>query len=153
MGLLLTKCFSLWKDATANWRLAQVARISRERILCGGFTDPAGGLLSATNATVNPSGGWDYIEYTTVAGAGAVQRVWGWTASSEQDMYLEKDGTRVFGQGVATLDMAAPAVKVDSFAAAVSNEYVNISYRVRFSAAGKTFTQPHTIRASLVNKE
>jgi len=155
MGMMLTKCFSLWQDATANWRLAQYARICRERILCGGFADPSGGLLSATNATVYTSSGWGYIEYTTTAGSGVVQQVWGWTGTAEQDIWLNKGGSQwAYGQGVSTyLSNAPPTVKVDSFVAVVSNDIVTISYRLRLSAAGKTFTLPHTISAGLVNKD
>lgn len=154
MGMLLNRCFSLWKDATANWRLAQYARISRERILSGGFTNPATGLLSATNAIIVPYGSWDYVEYRTVSDVGAVQQVYGWTGLAEQDLWLKRDSVWAYGQGVASYPAnAAPAVKVDSFIATVSNDIVNISYRLRFSAAGKVFTQPHTISAWLVNKE
>lgn len=152
MGLLLTKCFSLWKDATANWRLAQVARISRERILCGGFADPSGGLLSATNAVVSDSSGWNYIQYVTVAGSGVIQQIRGWGGSSDdKSIQLKKgSGDWVYAQGSGDSE---PKVKADSFAVSVNNEYVTISYQVRFSAAGKVFTLPHTISASLVNKE
>ena len=157
MGVLLTKCFALWKDATANWRLAQYARISRERILSGGFASPAGGLLSATNATVHVDGGWDYVEYQTVTGTGGVQQVYGWAGSLEQDILIRRSsGTPqwTYGQSAATYSYSYNTpVKVDLFAASVSNDMVNITYRMRFSAAGQVFTQPHTIHACLVNKE
>jgi prepilin-type N-terminal cleavage/methylation domain-containing protein len=155
MGMLLSKCFTLWKDATANWRLAQYARISRERILSGGFVDPSGGLLAATNITVNPYGSWSYIEYKTTDGPGVAQQVYGWTGTSAQNLWLKKGAsTWAYGQGVASYPAnAAPPVQVDSFSASVSNQMVTLSYRLRLSAAGKTFSQPHTIRAWLVNKE
>ena len=154
MGTLLTKCYSLWKDATANWWLAQYSRIARSRILCGGFTDPAGGLLAATNAISVPDGSWDYVEYKTVANTAVVQQVYGWKGDAEQDLWLNKDGTWAYGQAVAAYPAnAAPAVKADSFVASVSNDVVNITYRLRLSTAGKTFTQRHTINATLVNKE
>ena len=150
MGHMLTKCFSLWKDSTANWRLAQVARISRERILCGGFTDPSGGLLSATNATLNPSGGWGSVDYKTAAGAGVLYQIRGWPGIADENILLNKGASSVYGQGSGD---ANPEIKVDSFVASVTNDLVKISYRLRLSAAGKTFTLPHTIQACLVNKE
>jgi prepilin-type N-terminal cleavage/methylation domain-containing protein len=152
MGMVLTKCFSLWKDSTAHWRLAQYARISRERILCGGFADPSGGLLSASNAVISLDSGWKYLQYITVAGSGNLQQIRGWDGTAEDKDIQLRDGASswVYGQGSGAV---APTIKVDSFIAAVSNDLVTISYRMRFSAAGKSFTQPHTIQACLVNKE
>lgn len=147
MGMVLSRCFALWKDATANWRLAQYARLSRERILCGGFTNPACGLLSASNAVVTVPSGWRLIEYETVADSG-VQRVYGWSGEAEQNIWLNHGSSWAYGQGI-----SAPTVFVDSFAASTSNDVVDITYRLRLSAAGKLFTQLHTIQANLVNKE
>jgi len=152
MGILLTRCFSLWQDATAHWRLAQYARISRERILSGGFTDPRGGLLAATNAVIASATGWNNIEYGTAAAAGVVQQIRGWGGSADDKDILLKSGSSgwVYGQSAGA---DVPAVKVDSFAASITSNLVLISYQLRFSAAGKTFTQPHAIRACLINKE
>jgi prepilin-type N-terminal cleavage/methylation domain-containing protein len=156
MGMLLTKCFSLWKDATAHWRLAQYGRISRERILSGAFTNPVSGLLSATNAAIYNGGAWDYVEYRTMDSTGVVYQVYGWKAASEQELWIGRSPGSpqwAYGQGVAFYPSnAAPPVKVDSFSASVSNNIVVMSYRLRMSAAGKTFTQPQTISAWLVNK-
>lgn len=155
MGSVLVKSFSLWKDATAHWRLAQVSRIARERILSGGFANPSDGLLSASNATVSPYGSWTYLEYKTVLGSGVTHQVYGWTGTAEENLWIKKGASSwVYGQGVAVwLTNNAPVVKVDSFSATVSNDIAEITYRLRFSSAGKTFIQPHTVRACLVNKE
>lgn len=153
MGMVLSKSFSLWKDASAHWRLAQYSRIARERILRGGFADPIGGLMGATNAVVVPySSNWDYIEYQ--AKTSGVRRIWGWTGSAEQDIWLYDDTqspTWSFAQGMGY--PTHPSVRVDSFDAVTSNQIVMLTYRLRFSAAGKIFTQPHTIRAYLVNEK
>jgi len=165
MGMVLTKCFSLWKDATANWRLAQYARISRERILCGGFANPSGGLLSATNVTLYMNGNWDYFQYGTVAGSGVTQLVCGWGDEDDENtqygdpvygnLLLRLGASEwAFAQSVANYSYSYNTpVKVDSFAASITNDILLISYRLKFSAAGKTFTLPHTIQACLVNKE
>lgn len=154
MGTLLGKCFSLWKDASANWQLSQVARISRERILCGGFANPQDGLLSATNVTVNLNSGWSYVEYVTAAGSGVVERTYGWSSQADADLLLLRGAWQwAFGQTVANYSYSYETpVKVDSFTASSSNDIVTISYRLHVSAAGKTFTLPHTIQACLVNK-
>lgn len=152
MGIVLTRCLSLWRDATAHWRLAQYARISRERILYGGFTDPSGGLLSASNVVVSVDSGWKYIQYTTATGGSSVKQIRGWDGLATDKNIQLRDGSSpwVYGQSSGA---AAPIIQVDSFVAAVTNDLVTISYRMIFSAAGKTFTQPHTIQACLVNKE
>ncbi|HNX52791.1 MAG TPA: prepilin-type N-terminal cleavage/methylation domain-containing protein [Pontiellaceae bacterium] len=152
LGLVMTKCFALWKDATSHWQLAQYARISRERILCGGFADPSGGLLSATNAVTVPDSGWSYLQYITVAGSGAVQQVRGWNGEADDKSIQLKNGSSSWVYGQASGD-AEPVVKVDSFSATVSNDLVTVVYRLKLSAAGKSFTQMQTIHACLVNKE
>lgn len=165
MGSLLSKCFMLWKDAMANWRLAQYTRVARARILSGGFANPPDGLLAATNVNVYVDGGWDYIEYVTVASSGVVERVYGWGSADDSNALYDNavygnillkrgNGSWAFAQAVANFSYSYDTpVKTDSFAATVSNDMVQISYRMKFTAAGKTFTQPHTISARLVNKE
>ena len=152
LGLVMTKCFSLWKDATANWQLAQYARISRERILYGGFADPGGGLLSATNVVVSPDSGWNYLQYTTVTGSGSLQQVRGWSGEADDKNIQLKNGSSAWVYGQASGD-ADPTVKVDSFSITTTNDLVTIAYRLRLAAAGKLFTQMQTIRTCLLNKE
>lgn len=158
MGMLLTKCFSLWKDATAHWRLAQVARISRERLLCGFTNNVSGGvtnltgLLSATNAIISSDSGWQTLAYQRDGESVVSYIVRGWAGvADDKDIQLRKGVSAwVYGQ---TYGTAVPDIKVDSFAVSTSNNLVTISYRLRFSVAGQTFTQPQTISASLVNEE
>lgn len=161
MGMLLSKCFSLWMDATSNWRLAQVARISRERILTGAFPASSGqpmtGLLGATNTLAFSSGDWECIRYRTMESAGTAYQLYGWRDSAEQNIWINRSSGSppwAYGQGVATFPFGtAPTIKADSFEIGGSNKIVTITYRVRMSAAGKTFTQPHSISAWLINKE
>jgi len=157
MGMLLTKCFSLWKDATANWRLAQYARISRERILCGfvnyvsgGVTNQTG-LLSATNAVVTTDSGWTYIQYSRIDDP-VVYQIRGWLSSADdKDMQLKR-GFSVWVYGLSS-GSTAPEIKVDLFSATVTNDVVTIMYRLGLPSAGKTFYQQQTITTSLLNQE
>lgn len=158
MGLVLSKSFSLWKDATAHWQLAQYARISRERILCGFTNNVSGGstnlagLLSASNAVVTINSGWDYISYNKLDETDVVYQVRGWPdEADDKNIQLRKGSASwVYGQSTGSDE---PGVKVDKFSASVSNDLVTIIYRLRLSSAGKTFTQWQTINACLVNKE
>jgi prepilin-type N-terminal cleavage/methylation domain-containing protein len=138
MGMVLNKGFSLWLDSMANWRLSQYARISREHILRGGFADPKDGLMAATNITITSYGGQDCIEYRTLMGTNGVQRIAGWNGSSSK-LWLN--------QGSSWLD-AAPTVELDSFAVNSTNR--SITYRLKFSAAGKTFKLSQTIQTTNV---
>lgn len=158
MGMLLTKCFSLWKDATANWRLAQYARISRERILCGVTYNASGGvtnltgLLSATNAIIASDSGWSSVTYGRIGEPGVVYTVRGWPLEADdKHVQLRRDvATWVYAQSSGSTE---PDTRIDSFVAAFTNNILTVSYRLRLSAAGKTFTQPHTIQTYLINKE
>ncbi|MCU0856803.1 MAG: prepilin-type N-terminal cleavage/methylation domain-containing protein [Pontiellaceae bacterium] len=160
MGSVLVKSFALWKDATAHWRLAQVSRIARERILCGAFSDPSGGLLAASNVSIVAS------TYALNVGYQAGTNFYGvcaYTNIYQPRMYLidQQDITpfwigdcdqwswaiRVGNSG------GVPDVEVDSMTAVTTNDLVIITYRLSLSAAGKTNYLPHTIRACLVNKE
>lgn len=160
MGMVLSKCFSLWKDASAHWKLAQYARISRERILHGGFANPAGGLLSATNVSIVETSFALNVGYATESnfyGVCAYTNIiyprlylldqktiapywsggyddWRW------GMRMDKSGT-------------IPDVQVTHMIASNQNHLVTIAYRLQFSAGGKIFTQPQTIRAYLINEE
>jgi hypothetical protein len=158
MGTLLTKCFSLWKDATAHWRLAQVARISRERILCGVTNFVSGGvtnltgILSASNAVITLDSGWSVIGYGRADEPSVLYQIRGWPGEGDDKNIQLRRGVAswVYGQSSGA---AEPDIKIDSFTSSISNNIVTITYRLRLSAAGKTFTQPHTIYTSLINSE
>jgi len=160
MGSLLSKCFLLWKDATANWRLAQYARISRERILCGGFADPAGGLLAASNVNIYASSfalNVGYQSGTNYFGVCA------YTNIVQPRMYL-LDQRNILPYWIGGYDdwrwgvrmdnnMPIPDIEVDTMTALQSNDLLTISYRLRLFSGGKTNFLSHTIKACLVNKE
>jgi hypothetical protein len=158
MGILLTKCFSLWKDATANWRLAQYARISRERILCGVTNNVSGGvtnltgLLSATNAVIASDSGWSSVSYGRIGETGVVYTIRGWPLEADDKHIQLRRGVAswVYAQSSGT---AEPEAKIDTFTAVLTNNILTVSYRLQLSAAGKTFMQPHTIQTYLINKE
>lgn len=135
MGMVLTKSFSLWKDATARWQLSQYARISRERILHGGFADPRGGLLSATNVSVVENS----VTYRTVEGSGSTQ-----LTVVSNSLQLAQGSNWV---------NAAQSVGADSLSSVESVNLLQIIYGLSFSAAGQTFTQSNTITAFLINKD
>ena len=136
MGMVLSKSFSLWLESMANWRLSQYARISRERILRGGFADPKDGLMSATNISITSYSGRDCIEYRTLAGTNGVQRIAGWDGNSS-NIWLN--------QGSLWLN-AAPTVEMDSFV--VNSTDRSITYLLKFSAAGKTFSLSQTLQTT-----
>ncbi len=153
MGSLLSRCFSLWMDASAHWKLAQHSRITRARILNGGF-GAGSGLLSATNATVSLYGGWDLITFYPVISPG-YREVYGWMGSSPQNVWLKNsvDGQWAWAQSVSYFGTSSdPTVKVDSFDAVLSNKVMTINYTLNFMAMGKTNKQPQTIRAYLINQ-
>jgi hypothetical protein len=157
MGMLLSKCFSLWKDATANWRLAQYARISRERILSGftnsvliGITNQTG-LLSATNAVVTSVSGETVLEYGR-EGELSMYQIRGWAGEADDKHIQMRKGTSAWVYGLSP-GSAEPEIKVDSFTAIATNDLVTIVYRLKFFSAGKMFTQWQTITTSLLNQE
>ena len=152
MGVLLNRCFSLWIDASAHWRLAQYARISRERILTGGFNDPSGGLLSATAVAMDTTPPWTVLSYATLSKTAGEERIRGWPGVATDKNIQLKSGLSDWVYGAAT-GTSAPPVRVDLFSTVMSNDVVSIIYRLRFSAAGRTFEQPQTLRARLINME
>ena len=158
MGLLLSKCFSLWKDSTARWRLSQYARISRERILSGITNNVYGGatnltgLLSASNVVVKVADGYTVVEYGRIDDTHNAYQIRGWPGdASDKHIQIRRGDTDwVYALG---LGSSVPEIKVDRFTASVSNHVVTIAYRLGLSAAGKTFYQPQTIITSLLNEE
>lgn len=161
MGALLTRSFSLWMDAMANWKLAQHARVARARLLDGGFYFPVAGItnlvvktgwLSSTGVTTAAASGEAYVQYYPLGTTGGAHRAYGWTnAVAGKDLRLRNGGsTWLLGQSVAATNYAAD-VRVDMFKPFVTNIMVTATYRLNLSAMGKTFTQPCTVQAYLIN--
>lgn len=154
MGIVLTRCFSLWKDAMAHWQLAQYGRVVRTRVLFGGF-GPGTGLLSATNHTVAPFGNYTYVTYYPL-GAGGLHQAYGRSDTATEDLRLARSSgspALVLAQSVTQSGGFSPPVKVCDFqAVSLTNRLLRITYELRLSSMGKTFVQPQTIRASLVNE-
>ncbi|MEI7850870.1 MAG: prepilin-type N-terminal cleavage/methylation domain-containing protein [Kiritimatiellales bacterium] len=158
MGLLLSKCFSLWKDSTAQWRLSQYARISRERILSGVTNYVSGGvtnltgLLAASNAVVTADAGYTTIAYNLATETGVLYQIRGWPGeSSDKHLQIKRQGSDwVYALSSGS---AAPEIKVDLFSASYFSNVVTISYRLQSSVAGKPVYQPVRITTSLLNEE
>ncbi|MBI9021085.1 MAG: type II secretion system protein [Verrucomicrobia bacterium] len=153
MGSLLSRCFSLWMDASANWKIAQHSRITRARILSGGF-GPGSGLLSSSNTTVSAYGSWDRIRFYPIAVSG-YREVYGWPSDVPQNIWLKNsvDGQLAWAQSVSYAGASSePLVKATAFDAVLSNKVMTINYTLNFSAMGKDFEQPQTIRAYLINQ-
>jgi len=155
MGVLLTRSFTLWMDGTARWRLAQHARVTRSRLLDGGFnvTNRGGaftGWLSSSGVTFGVSSGEAYVDYCPIQTAGTF-RAYGWTNDAAgKNLRLQRDSVWTLGQNVAASDYAA-SVTVDRFSPRITNGAVVATYRLRLEAMGRTFEQPCTVRAFIVN--
>lgn len=158
MGLLVGKCFSLWKDSTAHWRLSQYARISRERILSGITNNVSGGvtnltgLLSASNAVVTADLGYTVIEYGRMTEPGIVYQIRGWPGENENKHLQMRKGSADWVFALSS-GSSEPDIQVDCFTASATNHVVTIVYRLRLSAAGKNFYQKQTIITSLLNED
>lgn len=154
MGVVLTRCFSLWKDAMAHWQMAQVGRVARTRLLHGAF-GPGTGLLSVTNHAISPSGGYSYITYYPLEMSG-YQQAYGLSSdASPADLLLYRSGgspSLALAQSVTSSGGLNPPVKINNFNAVNSNGVLLITYTLNLSSMGRTFTQPQTVRASLVNE-
>ncbi len=160
MGMLLTRSFTLWMDAMANWKLAQHARVARSRLLDGGFYFAAGsnivvktGWLSSTGVTKAVSSGEAYVQYYPLGATGGAFRAYGWTNSiAGKDLRLQS-GSSVWalGQSVAATNYATD-VKVDMFQPLVTNIMVTATFRLSLFTMGKTNTQLCTVQAYLINQ-
>lgn len=153
MGTLLNRCFSLWLDAQAQWKLAQHARVTRLQILNGGF-GVGTGLLSSTNVSVRMNGSWKLVEFQPVTKGGAYFML-GWPGDSMQNIWLfggDGEGSAV-AQTVSRWGYSEqPSVLVNHFDATVSNQIVTLSYTLNFLSMGRTNTLPQVIEARLVNE-
>jgi type II secretory pathway pseudopilin PulG len=154
MAVVLSRCFSLWKDAMAHWQMAQYSRVTRTRLLDGAF-GPGTGLLSTTNHTITPFGGYSYIIYYPLEMSG-FQQAYGLSGdSSVENIMLSRSvgsPAAAVAQSVTSSGGFDPPVKINNFNATDSGDVLLITYTLNFSSMGRTFTQPQTIRASLVNE-
>ena len=154
LGTLLTRSFSIWYSGMAQWKLAQHARVARIRILDGGF-GKGSGMLSATNHTVVAGGDWKQVNYYPVY-SGKEFRCYGWTSSANELWLYNNDpgipATWAYGQSVKDYGDESPDVKIGSFdAELVDADTLEMTYMLRFSAAGRDFEHPQTIRMRLLN--
>ena len=156
MGVLLTRSFTLWMDAMANWQLAQHAQVARVRLLDGGF-GAGSGLLNATrsNLTIAAASGENYVQYSPLVGTGGVFRAYGWSAqdyASTRNIRLRNaNSVFVVGQNVAASSYQTN-ISVCSFSIApISNKVLWVNYELYYKLMGKTFTRPCTVRAYIGN--
>ncbi len=162
MGMILSRCFSLWMDSMAHWKMAQHARISRARILHGGFADPSGGLLSATDIKIVEHGSAINIGYETLHNS--YYGICVYTNVPQPRMYLIDQKTiEPFWVAYDHNDWAwgvklgkkipVPEVEVTHMSAARTSDVLTMNYTLQLKVAGRTFTQPQTIRAFMINYE
>jgi len=166
LGTLLTRSFSIWYSGMAQWKLATHARVTRIRLLDGGFGKGTG-MLSATNYTMGTAHDYDtgsdfeYVQYYP-AGRDKEYRAYGCISGSPgDDLWLRNHDPAVpvewaYGQSVKFYDDSDDDsdVKVGDFDAEfVGDNMLEMTYTLHLSAGGKTFEQPQTIRAVLLNSE
>jgi hypothetical protein len=139
----------------SSLQVEQYGRVTRTRLLFGAF-GPGTGLLSATNHTIAPFGDYTYITYNPMEESGFQQAYGRGGDSAAEDLRLSRSSgspSLVLAQSVTQSGGFSPPVKVNNFQAAdLTNRVLLITYTLNFSSMGRTFTQPQTIRASLVNE-
>lgn len=153
MGTLLSRCFFLWLDGQAQWKLAQHARVTRLRLLNGAF-GVGTGLLNSTNVTLGTWSGWTTVTFDPVTASGYF-RIYGSPGTSQQNIWIEREvGSPSFAwaQQVTYSKAQNPDVLINNFSATVSNQVVRLSYTLNFLSMGRTNTLPQVIEAKLVNK-
>lgn len=152
LGTLLTRCFSMWLEAEAQWKLAQHARVARIRLLNGGF-GVGTGLLSASNVTTSAYSSWTKVSFEPVGAA--TYEVYGWPGSEQMHLWMKNpDEDWAWATIVGSHDAgSAPDVYVNHFKAQVTNDIVRLSYTLNFSAIGRNFELPQVVEAHLVNRD
>ncbi len=159
MGVLLNRAFSLWMEGAARWKLAQHTRIARERILRGGFNNPSEGLLRATDISIVEINNALNVAYATETD---FYGICAYTNIFSPRMYLVDQNTiSPYWSGGYNRwrwavrnanNMPIPDTEVTHMTAEHTTPVVSLTYRMRYSALGRTFTQPCTIRAHLINE-
>lgn len=158
LGTVLTRSFSVWYNGMAQWKLAQHARITRVRLLDGGFSKGSG-ILSSKNVEVEPYGSWTRINYFPVY-SGIEHSSYGWPSdSSYADLFLQtfdnsQPSTWAYAQSVKYYGGEQPDVKINKFTAEMEDDQtLEMTYTLHFEAAGRTFEMPQTVRAILLNAD
>lgn len=154
MATLLSRCFSMWVEAQAHWKLAQHARVTRTRLLYGGFGIGTG-LLNATNVTVNSGSGegWAQVTFYPVT-KDAAHVIFGWQDDDPAQIWIMNNSNQyAWAQTVSRVGISdEPVVMADDFTAAVTNQMVTLTYTLNFSAMGRDFELPQVLTAALVNE-
>lgn len=152
VGALLSRSFSVWYNAMAQWKVAAASRVMRTRLLDGGFGRGTG-LLSSTNITVWPEGGVRRIDYYPVVAGGDLFCFLDWNENNLPSLYNNGgDPQWAYGQSVKYYGGEVPDVNITNFTAVATNGHtVVMTYTLKLSAAGRTFEQPQTLRIVLPN--
>lgn len=157
LGTLLSRSFSVWHDGMEQWKLATHARVTRVRLLDGGF-GKGSGLLSATNHTLHVIDGRKEIKYYPATAGGNPNYSYGWMASdADGDVVLYdplSSPERVYGQSLKVYDPGGnePDVRVGGFDAEfMDGNVLQLIYRLRSTVRGRTFEQLQTVRVVLPN--
>lgn len=164
MGVLLSRAFNLWMEGAARWKLAQYSRITRERILRGGFgvsqtNVPLEGLLVATNISIESVSSARNVAYATETN---FYGICAYTNIVSPRLYLIDQNSMApywFGGytdwrwGVENRKGGGiPEIEITHMDASHSNSVVELVYQLRYAAMGRQFTQPTTVRAYLINE-
>lgn len=154
LGSLLNRCFSLWLGSQAQWKLAQHAKITRTRILYGGF-GVGTGLLNATNASVVASGDDRDVVFNLPTDSD-IYHIAGVADSGSHNIILERNGgggaNSRYAHSVKQVGVSdTPVVFEDDFSAVISNSIVTLSYTLNLSILGKDFELPQVVEAKLIN--
>ncbi len=159
MGIILVRSFAPWKDGMAHWRLAQAARVTRTRILHGGFADGAG-LLSSSKLKVKISRNenWQILKYYIPEDDPAnFYKTQGWVSGTENGkqikMYRKSDNQWAWAVQVGWKGASdTPEIKADLFTAARTGDTITVTYDLKYSTGGRSYVQPQSISAYLVNE-
>lgn len=157
MGSLLVKTMRLWTDGAGSFYLANQARAARARLLSGGL-GVGTGLLSINEVTsikTNPQ--WCFLDYNAVG----LDEKYSVRGSVNDDAPENKSifvkGSKGAGESWLMMTGAKrglqdiPDVQAASFGVAGSNKVLNVTYKLSYTAGGRTYEYPQRIQAYLVN--
>ena len=155
MGTVLVKGFALWRDGASRWYLAQRARVARVRLLNFGY-NAGSGMLASSNIVVGTANNYVTIDYTPQDGDETIRLYGGHTGTGKRHPYFFRPSNPKkywFLEYAKKKWSERPSVRTRYFTASVDtdNEVLTISYDLYYSNGGKTYVQPQTITAYLVN--